>query len=395
MSELPALSNPPAMRRLALFLDGTWNAVGDNTNVWRLRSLCAAASPDGARQVTYYDVGVNGFVGGMVGKGVAANVSDAYKWLVDEYNPRDEIFIFGFSRGAYMARSLAGFIAKYGLLTPGSPLSVNQLYNRYRRAADKTIRKLLDEHKAGTLADPTLEERWMLKYSQAIPIKFIGVWDTVGALGVPFGNIRGVSRTTLGFLHTGLRLPIENGFHAVAVDEHRKDFAPTLWTARRFKDPTVPTAVPRSIESVEQRWFAGAHANVGGGCESDLLAQVPLMWIARKAARHGLAFRKEIEIDGEVVQAPISDSYKEFMRGAYSKVFGRHYRPIAGQPQEDEESTHPTVNETIDGSVFERWRALPDYRPPNLRDWGKRHGVDPAMLTQSVMADNPRVAAPD
>ncbi len=81
-------------RRLALFLDGTWNAVGDNTNVWRLKSLCAPFSKDGAEQVTYYDVGVNGFFGGMVGKGLSENVADAYKWLIDEYTPGDEIFVF-------------------------------------------------------------------------------------------------------------------------------------------------------------------------------------------------------------------------------------------------------------------------------------------------------------
>lgn len=86
----------------------------------------------------------------------------AYEWLVSQYAPEDDIFIFGFSRGAFTARSLAGFIAKYGLLKPGSPLGVSQLYERYRRAEDKTIWKLQAEQEAGELKDPTLEERWML-----------------------------------------------------------------------------------------------------------------------------------------------------------------------------------------------------------------------------------------
>lgn len=129
MPESPEISAPPPKKRLALFLDGTWNAVGDNTNVWRLKSLCSETSADGLPHVTYYDVGVNGFLGGTFGKGLSENVAEAYKWLMDQYNPEDEIFIFGFSRGAYTARSLAGFIAKYGLLRPGAPLGVNQLYD--------------------------------------------------------------------------------------------------------------------------------------------------------------------------------------------------------------------------------------------------------------------------
>jgi uncharacterized protein (DUF2235 family) len=112
-----------AKKRIAIFLDGTWNTVNDNTNVWRLKSLCADQCADGSRQVTYYDMGVNGFVGGTVGKGLGDNIKEAYKWLIDVYTPEDDVFIFGFSRGAFTARSLAGLIAKYGLLKPGAPLS--------------------------------------------------------------------------------------------------------------------------------------------------------------------------------------------------------------------------------------------------------------------------------
>jgi uncharacterized protein (DUF2235 family) len=395
MSSAPILISETLKKRLTVFLDGTWNAVGDNTNVWRLKSLCAAKSADGLLQSAYYDIGVNGVVGGMVGKGLSENVTDAYKWLMDEYHEGDEIFIFGFSRGAYTARSLAGFIAKYGLLKPGAPLGVNQLYERYRRALDKTIWKLLEERAGGTLANATLEEKWMLKYSQAVRVKFIGVWDTVGALGIPALSIPGVSRSTLGFLHTGLRVHIEHGFHALAVDEHRRAFSPTLWTVRKPKDPNVVIAAPRPLESVEQRWFVGAHANVGGGCRNDLLAQLPLRWMMAKASAHGLTFRNEIEIDAEVRSAPISDSYSEFLRGAYSRVSPRYYRPIGEYPGEDADSTHPNVNETIDASVFDRWRNDPSYRPPNLGDWARWRRVDIATLDQSVRADDPRSVVPD
>jgi uncharacterized protein (DUF2235 family) len=387
----PIISEPSQKKRLALFLDGTWNAVDDNTNVWRLKSLCSGTSGDGARQLVYYEVGVNGFFGGAFGKGLDKVITDAYEWLIDHYNPGDEIFIFGFSRGAYAARSLAGLVAKCGLLRPGAALGVKQLYARYKRADEKTIWDLgaTPAHAA------SIEEQWLLKYSQAIHINVVAVWDTVGALGVPFGRIRGVSRSTFGWLHTGLRLPIDHGFHALAIDEHRADFQPTLWTVRKPKGPEAVVAPARPLARVEQRWFIGAHANVGGGCESDLLAQIPLRWIMRKASLHGLAFRNDVDLDGDVLKAAIADSYRGFAHGAYARFRSRYYRPIGEAPKERDDGTHSNVNETIDASVFDRWRQDSRYRPPNLAEWAARHKVTLADLRNSVIADGPQAAAPD
>ncbi|MBX9825349.1 MAG: DUF2235 domain-containing protein [Xanthobacteraceae bacterium] len=394
MSDEPAISAPKS-KKLAIFLDGTWNAVDDNTNVWRMKALCATSSSEGAPQLVYYDIGVNGFVGGTVGKGLSQNVREAYEWLIDNYNIGDDIFIFGFSRGAYTARSLAGLIAKHGLLKPGSPLGVAQIFARYQRPDDRTLWKLGELQAQGALTNVTLEEQWMMKYSQPVKIKMVGVWDTVGSLGIPFFSIAGISRSTFGWLHTGLRLSIENGYHALAIDEHRRDFAPTLWSVRWPNDPKAVFAAPRPLASVEQRWFAGAHANVGGGYASDLLAQVPLRWLMKNASRHGLVFRNDVELDGDVLTAAMADSYKAFMGGIYSKVSRRYYRAIGAAPEAREGGTHTNVNETIDGSVFERWRSRSDYRPPNLADWAKRKTVDPTKLKGSVRADNPSAAAPD
>lgn len=394
MDEEPKLANKPAKKRLAIFLDGTWNAVGDNTNVWRLKSLCASKDADNIAQIAYYDIGVNGFIGGAFGKGLNDNVTQAYEWLIDNYSPDDEIFIFGFSRGAFTARSLAGLIAKLGMLKPGAPLGVKQLYARYKVKDAATIWQLKREQELGELPSPTVEESWMLKYSQAINIKMVGVWDTVGSLGIPLFQIPGISRSSFGFLHTGLRTMIKNGYHALAIDEHRKDFAPTLWTVRKPKDG-VWAAPPRDVSSVEQRWFVGAHANVGGGCQSDLLAQLPLRWMMKKASRHGLAFKTDVDLDGDALKAPISDSYKEFMHGAYSVVTKRSYRTIGAEPEQADDGTHTTVNETVDASVFERWRKDSLYRPPSLGEWAERKKADPATIAQSVRADDPSVTAPD
>jgi uncharacterized protein (DUF2235 family) len=360
-----------------------------------MKALCAPTSTDGKSQLAYYEIGVNGVIGGSTGKGLDANIRRAYEWLIENYSDGDEIFIFGFSRGAYTARSLAGLIAKLGILKPGSPIGVAQLFSRYKRSDEETIGKLHELQDAGKLENITLEERWMLKYSQPAKIKVVGVWDTVGSLGIPAFAIPGISRPTFGYLQTGLRIQIEHGYHALAIDEHRKAFAPTLWDVRTPKDPNEVHAAPRSISNVEQRWFVGAHANVCGGYESDLLAQAPLRWIMKKASLNGLTFRNDVDIDGDILTAPINDSYKEFMDGAYSKASRPFFRTIGQDPDVRDDGSHTNVNETIDQSVFDRWRTVPTYRPSNLAEWASRKKVDPARLNASVRSDNPNTVAPD
>ena len=392
MPEANVASAALAKKRIVVCLDGTWNTVNDNTNVWRLKSLLATASNEGMEQRTYYHKGVGTTYGsyargGMFGYGLNDEIIRAYEWLIDNYNPGDELFIFGFSRGAYTARSLSGFIGKCGLIAIGAPLSVEQLYNRYRKASTTaTIRQLWEEQKGGK-KDFALEERWMLKYSQVIDIDFLGVWDTVGALGLPFGNLPILGKSDMQFLNTGIRVSNKFAFHALAIDEHRKAFAPTLWTVD-FPKGAPPPHHRRTLSQVEQRWFVGAHANVGGGCQSDPLAQTPLRWMMDKAAFHGLVFRHGLEVDVLDAPAVISDSYAEFARGAYKALtFGRrYYRPIGPDlVPSSVTDMRENINETIDASVFERWRSDESYRPPNLAAWAQHRNVDIAALKSSVM----------
>jgi uncharacterized protein (DUF2235 family) len=382
-------------KRLALFLDGTWNSVDTNTNVWRMRALCAAKGGDQKPQLVYYSVGVNGVLGGVFGQGLDDNIRLAYEWLIENYNDGDDIFIFGFSRGAYTARALAGLIAIDGVLKAGSPVSVSELFARYKKGNEETIWKLREMQASGDTGKLTEQERWLLKYSQPADVKMIGVWDTVGSVGLAAGDIAGISRSQFDYLQTGLRIHILNGYHAIAVDEHRKDFAPTLWDVRHPKDPTAVVAQPRPMAAIEQRWFAGAHANVGGGYETDLLNQAPLRWMMKKAESHGLFFRSELDLDGDNVTAPITDSYGKFGYGLYHFISSPLYRTIGRNPEERDDGSHANVNETIDASVFKRWRADPMYRPANLVEWAQRKKVDPAQLQTSVQADDPRATVPD
>ena len=384
-----------AKRRIALFLDGTWNTYEDNTNVWRLKLLCHSD----ALQLTYYSKGVGTAFGekvrgGALGYGIDQEVINAYEWLIENYENGDQLFLFGFSRGAYTARSLSGLISKCGLLRRGSPLSVRELYDRYQKDSSVlTIRQLKSAREKGNDKSCTQQERWMLKYCEVPAIWFIGVWDTVGSLGIPLGSVPNMSSKSYQYLETDLRINNTRAFHALAIDEHRNKFAPTFWT----KAPNN-TRDPRSIEEVEQRWFVGCHSNVGGGYNGDLLAQRPLQWLKAKAEQHGLKFRNGVDVDGDIYSAPIHDSYSDFLLGAYKyfPLSQRYYRPIGVSPIADGPSKgNSTINETIDSSVFERWRQDPNYRPRNLKAWAGRNGVAIESLTSSVRADNPTEVVPD
>jgi uncharacterized protein (DUF2235 family) len=380
-------------KRLVIFLDGTWNDVDTNTNVWRMRALCASKGKDGKPQLIYYERGVNGALGGIFGKGLDDNIRLAYEWLIENYNAGDEVYIFGFSRGAFTARSLAGLVSTQGILKVGSPIGLTELFNRYKAGnEERTIWALKAAETAGEASKSTPAERMFLKYSQPTNVALVGVWDTVGSIGWKAGHIPGFSRSTFSYLQTGLFFHILNAYHALAIDEQRADFAPTLWDVRKGH-----LAPPRSIANVEQRWFVGAHSNVGGGNEHDLLPQAPLRWMMKKAELQGLTFRSEVDVDGDALKEEVTNSYKDFLHGFYRVLSWKPYvRPIGQEPYLlAGQGIRVNVNETIDASVFERWQKNPSYRPTNLSDWAKRKGVDLAQLHTSVRADDPHVPVPD
>jgi uncharacterized protein (DUF2235 family) len=400
----------PKGKRIALFLDGTWNTVHNNTNVWRLRALCAETGRDGARQVAFYDQGVGTrggekLRGGILGYGLDVNVQAAYRWLIETYTPGDDVFVFGFSRGAFTARSLTGLIAKCGLLQAGAPLSIEQVFERYTKG--KSLRPLYQLEferrelrrrlaKGGSAATPpridplSREDEWLLAYSQRIRIQFTGVFDTVGSFGVPFGDIRGLSSRRFLFHHTRLSNLYKYAYQALAIDEHRRHFSPTLWTKFTPVPPDPNARRPTAAPVVEQRWFVGVHGNVGGGYIDDRLAQIPLAWLVEKAEAAGLAFRYPISVDPGSHLDPVADSYAEFAYGLYKlATLGREYYREIGRPAvivSKPAGLVDTVNETIDGTVFDRWRADPTYRPRNLVDWASRRGVDPAALVGTIQA---------
>lgn len=368
-------------KNLAVFLDGTWNEPGDNTNVWRLKVMLASHTAAGAPQLAYYDTGVGTtrserLRGGIGGSGLSLNVRQAYQWLIESYDDGDSVYVFGFSRGAYTARSLTGLIMKCGLLRPGAPMTSLDIYARYQLGKEKTPLHEIEfiDRTGKRPLEP--DERRLLTHSRRIPIKMIGVWDTVGALGIPWTQAPLIGRGNFYFHNTNLSKLFEHAYHAIAVDENRSPYNATLWT--RFT-PAGEAARPLpSNHTIEQRWFIGAHCNVGGGYANDELAQIPLAWMHSKATSCGLAFRNGILLSGKEALCDPVDSYKEFMKGFWKFVkFGkRFHRTIDSAPRTVKSGMSDAVNQVIDSSVLMRYQQVREYRPKNLEDWAKRRGLD-------------------
>lgn len=343
----PAL---PIPRRLVLLLDGTWNKREDTTNVWRMRMMLR----EDQNQLVYYDEGVGTekgeiFTGGALGSGLSAKVLRAYLWLMEKYEVAeesdcgrtDEIYVFGFSRGAFTARSLVGFLAIAGLLNRDAPTRILDAFELSRLEG-------LNEHSP-------LAANFRARFSRSIRVKFLGVWDTVGALGIP--RVKGFPQLTLKPLEAnawhkvrGLPSIVDHARHAMALDEHRYIFDATLW-------PDGKAAV-----SMEQRWFIGAHANVGGGYGDDGLFRRPLQWLQDESAQHGLDFRQRVRCLGDSFYASAPrDPLDEVGYGAYNLTqwLRPHNRRV---------TLGDSSNQCIDFTVLERWVWNPWYVPSPLAE---------------------------
>lgn len=273
------------MTKLIVCCDGTWNhpneeqdGVPTPTNVVRLFN----AIKDQPDQVKYYHPGVgtegnwwDKIAGGAFGSGLGKNVQSAYKWLATKYQAGDQIFLVGFSRGAFTVRSLAGMIKRCGLLNLGG-LDDDEIWARVETAY-KGYRKKQDRDVWGG--------NWQFHESapgdKLIPIHFLGVWDTVGALGIP-DDLAILSlldnRENYAFHDAELSDTVECARHAVAIDERRASFFPTLWSnADAHKD-------------AKQVWFPGVHSDVGGGYPETGLSDGALKWMIDEATAGGLVF---------------------------------------------------------------------------------------------------------
>ena len=347
------------MKRLVACTDGTWDKPGDmengksvDSNVCLIYQAVAKEAADGTQQVKVYDTGVGSsygwrdkLLGGTMGRGLDQKIMDMYSFLMLNYQPGDELYFFGFSRGAYTARSLAGFIRNCGILKPEYLHLLLKAFELYR------------ERNAFTAPDSDLMVSFRRNYSieDVTPIHFVGVWDTVGSLGLPFTFLRMYNMEKYKFHDETLSSSVRHAFQALSIDDRRKLFQPTLWEINT-KKPTV--AVANQI--VEQRWFPGVHCNIGGGYEDKGLSDGALRWMIDKAACAGLEFDKER-------LSTIQPDAMGKLRNSYTPAFWfwpKIWRDI---------KTGKKVNEVFDESVEMRLARDASYRPENLKKFFPRY----------------------
>ncbi len=344
-------------KRIILCFDGTWNNVDSGkaeTNVARIaRAVRANSGADNVPQLTLYLRGVGStglaiqkLVGGAFGEGIDDNIRSGYMFLAQNYvqDNEDEIYIFGFSRGAFTARSLVGFITSSGLLKRQTLDHLANAWEYYRTAADRSPAGFCKKYGSDCHKD--------------VRIRFLGVWDTVGALGIPASFLGDLSRKDYQFHDTTPSKIVEVARHALAIDEHRDEFLPTLWT-----EPSPDSS------DVKQVWFAGAHADVGGGYKDRALADIPLRWMAQEAEEAGLKLDWSMLPQGDANplapqhESRLSWSQKDLLTPTIRQIMGAEaelgvlewlYRPVdeAGEPATPiNESLHPSVGERFGREV--------------------------------------------
>jgi uncharacterized protein (DUF2235 family) len=290
-------------KKIILLSDGTGNAAGKvwRTNVWRLFQHLELK---GAGQIAIYDDGVGtsnfkplALLGGVFGWGLKRNVLNLYKFLCRNYLAGDQIYAFGFSRGAFTIRVVAGLALNQGL-----PNFLNETdLDRKARAAYRAY--CHNKYSAWNLQYPFRLLRYLWDKTFYTPcerkiseIEFVGLWDTVAAYGLPIDEMtRGVNRWLwpLELPNRDFHPAIRKARHALAIDDERATFHPVLWNENAAN--TVQSGQSRETkaegEKLLQVWFTGMHSNVGGGYPDDSLANVSLAWMMAEAKLAKLAFK--------------------------------------------------------------------------------------------------------
>ena len=344
------------MKRIVVCSDGTWNRPGIKdgdknveSNVQLLYKCIAKNGLDGTKQSKAYDSGVGSstyslrdkILGGIAGAGIDKNIRDLYTFILMNYEKGDEIYLFGFSRGAYTARSLAGLIRNCGILKKENLYLVDRAYELYRDRNDYTY------------PDSDLMVSFKNDYCVELltRIKFLGVWDTVGSLGIPLPWYRIYNREKYKFHDVKLSSSIDFAYHALAVDERRKLFEPTLW---EISDKAENGKVKG--QTMEQRWFAGVHCNIGGGYKDKKLSDLALKWLMEKAIDVGLVFDKNSK-EYENIQG----NYAGKLRNSRTPMYW-FWLPVWRKIK-----AKKNTNEVIDDSVYQRLADKKlNYKPRNI-----------------------------
>ena len=361
-------------KRIIVCCDGTWNDLRMRyiTNVGRLLQCLLPEGPSEhgmLPQVVYYDDGVGadaeGFrrmLEGGIGKGLDNLVYEAYRFICVNYNEGDEICLFGFSRGAYTARSVAGMIGRLGVVP---------------RTQLKWVPSAMEAYRARRDVDVTCKAFCAAAKSVPTKVAFLGCWDTVGALGIPdktsLFSLDRLSREKYEFHDTTLGRHIARAAHAVAIDERRKEFQPTL-----MERPKSSTAT-----KLREVWFAGDHGCVGGGSwEKRGLSNITLRWMIDAAAELGLELGADLS---RLHDKAVSD-HRIYFDATHSWMYRDEARSLA---------KHNVRWSSVHATVGQRWRNEPSYQPRNVtaifrKQLGNRNAVKTASEPAGLVSGEER-----
>ena len=330
-------------KNIVVFSDGTGQegGKGHNTNVYRLFNMIVDRSPE---QIGFYDrglgTGMRKITGNIAGMGISKNIQECYRFIFDNFEAKDRIYLFGFSRGAATVRSLSGFIHLFGILPKSRPELIKQAYKIY---------KTRNIERRNEKAEDFLSRH----HTMWAHVDFLGVWDTVAALGVPNKTI-GVLLDRLPFArhrfhNFELSECVKHARHALAIDDERRTFHPLLWDEKIGPEQTM-----------KQVWFPGMHTDVGGGYPDRGLADIALEWMIAEATAHGMLIYEKHKVKTD----PKPDGKMHNSRSGFPGSIFRHKQrewPSGRQP--------PVIHKY----VKERTRNQDNEADPPYKPWILAH----------------------
>lgn len=404
------------MKRLVFCFDGTWNRLSAiyPTNVVTTAQSITPVAKKGVVQIIHYDAGVgtgedDRWKGGLFGEGLIDKIIDAYTFLVFNYEPGDELYVFGFSRGAFTARAFVGLVRNVGVIQRKFAAKIADavaLYKKRREDANHNGEDLLKfrwEYSPEVCVDID-ENSWRVKnctgyktgIGSIVRIAYLGVWDTVGAIGVPSDIIFAkYANRNEQYFDLELTSMVVSARHAVSIDEERKTFAPTLWPNFEALNASLGFASTASDAPYQQKWFPGNHGSVGGGGDIRGLSDRALVWILDGAEKMGL----EVDRDpGSPLFRLAPDDFAPLVNMVPTKPSLE--ARIEGVVLQKASREHgPTKIEEVSDSALQRWRASADklpermlYRPAPLA--GVSAAIEAGSPPLKPQADHPAQSLP-
>ena len=364
------------MKRIIFCFDGTWNALNADTptNVVLTAASVEREARDGCIQIIHYDEGVGTgrlekMSGGVFGAGLIDNVREAYRFLIFNYDPGDEIFVFGFSRGAFSARTFIGLVRHVGPLSRLHAARIDEalgLYEQRLKGAEvdgEKMRRFRADYAAAVCIGDD-DDSWRCRNvpgyapgtAPTLKIRYLGVWDTVCALGVPAKlPLSGVLNRKHDFHDASLSGFVESARHAVAIDERRSTFPATLCGDLKALNEAQGKAPDASDAPYQERWFPGVHGSVGGGGDIRGLSDGALDWVLKGAKLAGLK-----------LDATRGSRIHGFKPDPYAPLVNRT-RPETGLLDKfSSDRPGPEHLWQLSTAAIWRWKKDPSYRPGTL-----------------------------